>query len=151
LFEKLQNGNDEVKKQIKSLFDVLSNLPAGGFAPNAGAYQTGPVDASAGHGGIIHHYGGGGSGRFRPPIPNVDVDNDIRSGRSIMFRAELDVADKDGKLGLAIGEQTRYDVAFLQLQLQEVMELVKRKDEELTTKNSEIDQLYKRIRDYLLV
>jgi hypothetical protein len=31
------------------------------------------------------------------------------------------------------------------------MELVKRKDEELTTKNSEIDQLYKRIRDYLLV
>ena len=68
-----------------------------------------------------------------------------------MFRAELDVADKDGKLGLAIGEQTRYDVAFLQLQLQEVMELVKRKDEELTTKNSEIDQLYKRIRDYLLV
>ncbi len=101
MFEKLQNGNDEVKKQIKSLFDVLSSLPAGGFAHNAGA---GPVDASAGHGGIIHHYGGGGSGRFRPPMPNVDVDNDIRSGRSIMFRAELDVADKDGKLGLAIGE-----------------------------------------------
>ena len=31
------------------------------------------------------------------------------------------------------------------------MELVKRKDEELTGKNQEIDQLYKRIRDYLLV
>jgi hypothetical protein len=31
------------------------------------------------------------------------------------------------------------------------MELVKRKDEELSSKNSEIDQLYKRIREYLMV
>ena len=31
------------------------------------------------------------------------------------------------------------------------MELVKRKDEELSTKNQEIEQLYKRIRDYLMV
>jgi len=45
----------------------------------------------------------------------VDVDNDIRSGRSTVFRTEFEVADKDGKLGLAANEQTRYDVAFLQL------------------------------------
>lgn len=31
------------------------------------------------------------------------------------------------------------------------MELNKRKDEELTSKNTEIDQLYKRIREYLMV
>ena len=60
------------------------------------------------------------------------------------------MADKDGRTGL--GEnQTRYDVAFLQLQLQECFELIKRKDEELTTKNLETDSLYKRVRDYLLV
>jgi hypothetical protein len=105
LFEKLQNGNEEVKKLIKSLFDILSNLPAGGFAQGSG-YQGGPGDQPGGStgGGIIHNYGGGGSGRFRPPIPNVDVDNDIRSGRSVMFRTEFEVADKDGKLGLAVGE-----------------------------------------------
>lgn len=61
---------------------------------------------------MVNHYIGG-TGRFRPPVPNVDVDNDIRSGRSIVFRTELEVADKDGKLGLAANEQTRYDVAFL--------------------------------------
>ena len=81
---------------------MLSNLPAGGFAQ--GGYQSGPGDLTGGPGGIIHNYGGGGTGRFRPPVPNVDVDNDIRSGRSIMFRSELEVADKDGKLGLAVGE-----------------------------------------------
>ena len=57
--------------------------------------------------------------------------------------------DKDGKSGL--GEQTRYDVAFLQLQVQELIELVKRKDDDLGVKNQEVEHLYKRVRDYLLV
>lgn len=55
----------------------------------------------------------GGQGRFRPPQPSIEVDNDIRSGFSHVFRSHLDVADKDGKSGLAGNEQTRYDVAFL--------------------------------------
>ena len=74
-----------------------------------------------------------GQGRFRPPQPNVGHDGEISSGHSYRFQAQLEVADKDGHAGL--GEQTRYDVAFLQLQLQECLELIKRKDEELSTKN----------------
>lgn len=57
--------------------------------------------------------------------------------------------DKDGRAGLS--DQTKYDVAFLQLQLAEFMELLRRKDEDLTNKNNEIEHLYKKIRDYLLV
>jgi hypothetical protein len=112
LFEKLQSGNEEVKKQINKLFDYIGSLPAGGSGGgNSSNYQP---DINTSGGGIVNHYTGG-TGRFRPPVPNVDVDNDIRSGRSIVFRTELEVADKDGKLGLAANEQTRYDVAFLQL------------------------------------
>ena len=112
LFEKLQSGNEEVKKQINKLFDYIGSLPAGGSGGgNSSNYQP---DVHSSGGGIVNHYTGG-SGRFRPPVPNVDVDNDIRSGRSIVFRTEFEVADKDGKLGLAANEQTRYDVAFLQL------------------------------------
>ena len=48
-------------------------------------------------------------------------------------------------------DQTKYDVAFLQLQVQELIEINKRKEEELAHKNSETENLYKRIRDYLLV
>ena len=57
--------------------------------------------------------------------------------------------DKDGRAGLK--DQTKYDVAFLQLQLCEFIELIKRKDEEIITKNNEIEHLYGKIRDYLLV
>lgn len=57
--------------------------------------------------------------------------------------------DKDGKAGLS--DQTKYDVAFLQLQLCEFIELIKRKDDELTSKNNEVEHLYKKVRDYLLV
>lgn len=59
------------------------------------------------------------------------------------------MVDKDGRNGLT--EQTKYDVAFLQLVVMEFIELTKRKDDELNNKNSEIESLYKRIRDYLLV
>ena len=57
--------------------------------------------------------------------------------------------DKDGRAGLA--EQTKYDVAFLQLQLAEFIEVLRRKDDELSSKNNEIDYLYRKVRDYLLV
>ena len=57
--------------------------------------------------------------------------------------------DKDGRAGLS--DKTKYDVGFLQLQLTEFIELIKRKDEDLTNKNNEIEYLYKKVRDYLLV
>jgi hypothetical protein len=57
--------------------------------------------------------------------------------------------DKDGRPGLG-DAQTKYDVAFLQLQLCETLELIKRKDENLFSQQNEIDGLYKRVRNYLL-
>ena len=71
-----------------------------------------------------------GSGRFKPPSPNQDPSGDIQSGFSHKFKVHLEVTDKDGRPGLG-DEQTRYDVAFLQLQLQELLELNKRKEHEL--------------------
>lgn len=63
-------------------------------------------------------YGGGAmaGGRFRPPQPNMGIDGEISTGFSHKFQAHLEVADKDGRTGLG-EQQTRYDVAFLQLQL----------------------------------
>lgn len=61
----------------------------------------------------------------------------------------MEVVDRDGRPG--IGEPNRYDVACLQLQLQENLELIKRKDENLLAQQNEIEMLYKRVRDYLLV
>lgn len=90
-----------------------------------------------------------GGGRFRPPVPNMGIDGEVAMGYSTKFQMNLEVADKDGRTGL--GDQTRYDVAFLQLQLQESFELIKRKDDELTTKNHEIEGLYKRVREYLVI
>jgi hypothetical protein len=77
------------------------------------------------------------------------MDGEINNGFSYKFRTHMDVMDKDGKTGLS--DQNKYDVAFMQLQVQECLELIKRKDEELITKNNEIDVLYKKVRDYLLV
>ena len=63
-------------------------------------------------------YGGGSmaGGRFRPPQPNMGIDGEISTGFSHKFQAHLEVADKDGRTGLG-EQQTRYDVAFLQIQL----------------------------------
>ena len=44
-----------------------------------------------------------------------------------------------------------YDNAFLQVQLQECFELIKRKDEALKSQKQEIDALYSRIKKYLLM
>lgn len=91
-----------------------------------------------------------GSGIFKPPVPSQDPTGDIVSGYSNRFKTHLTVADRDGNPGLS-DEQTKYDVAFLQLQLQEVLEINKRKEDELQTKNTEIEGLYKRLRDYLII
>jgi translation initiation factor 2 beta subunit (eIF-2beta)/eIF-5 len=90
------------------------------------------------------------SGRFRPPQPNMGLDGEVTQGYSYKLAQNLEVADRDGKTGLG-DNQTRYDVAFLQLQLQEAIEINKRKDEELAARNLETEALYKRVRDYLLV
>jgi hypothetical protein len=43
----------------------------------------------------------------------------------------MDVVGKDGRPG--IGDATRYDAACMQLYLQECLELIKRKDDNLTS------------------
>ena len=134
LFDKLNSGNEDLKKMIRDL------------ANNQGSSISVTNMPTVGGQGQNYNMGGG---RFRPPQPNMGLDGEVTSGYSHKFQAHLEVADKDGRTGLA--EQNRYDVAFLQLQLQECFELNKRKDDELMTKNLEVDSLYKRVRDYLLV
>ncbi len=61
----------------------------------------------------------------------------------------MPVFDSSGRGG--IGDPNRYDVACLQLQLLECLELVKRKDDKSQHYEQEVDMLYRRVRDYLLV
>lgn len=70
------------------------------------------------------------SGRFRPPQPSMGLDGEVSQGYSHKFQMNLEVADRDGRPGLG-DQQTKYDVAFLQLQLQECLELHRRREEEL--------------------
>jgi len=127
--EKLMTGNEELKK-------MLRDLMTRGVAVGDGASGT-----------TLNTIGD--FGKFRPPLPSVGVDGDVKSGYSFKFQTHMEVLDKDGRAGLA--DQTKYDVAFLQLQLAEFLELLRRKDDELGAKNTEIDYLYRKVRDYLLV
>lgn len=88
-------------------------------------------------------------GRFRPPVPSVGHDGEITQGYSYKYQTHMEIVDRDGRAGLS--DQTKYDVAFMQLQVMECLELLKRKDEELSAKNNEVEGLYKKVRDYLLV
>lgn len=146
LFDRLQSGNEEVKKMLKELVQNQANLMMSAAANMQNMPSQGGISAAS-HPQMMMSFG---TGRFRPPMPSMGIDGDVSSGYSHKFQQHLEVADKDGKAGLG-DNQTRYDVAFLQLQLMECFELQKRKDEELSTKNLEIDALYKRIREYLVV
>ena len=124
------SGNEELKKMIKEL--LTKGFISGGSME--GGKSINPFEDY---------------GRFRPPQPSIGADGQITSGFSYKFQSHLDVVDKDGRHGLT--DQTKYDVAFLQLIVMEFVELIKRKDEELNNKNNEIETLYKRVRDYLLI
>ena len=146
LFNRLQSGNEEVKKLLKELVQNQASMM---MTAAANMQSMGGQQASTGahHPQMMMSFG---TGRFRAPVPSMGIDGDVSSGYSHKFQQHLEVADRDGKAGLG-DQQTRYDVAFLQLQLMECFELQKRKDEELSAKNLEIDALYKRIREYLIV
>ena len=96
LFELLSKGNEDLKKMIRDLINSQ-----GSIVTNQNMAQPSTVPT-------------GYNGRFRPPMPNQGVDGDIPSGFSYKFNAHFDLADRDGKSGLG-DNQTRYDVAFLQL------------------------------------
>lgn len=90
-----------------------------------------------------------GNTQLRPPQPGPAYDGEIRDGVSFKFgNSNLQVTDKDGNAG--IGSSNVYEHAFLHLQLQECLELIKRKDENALAMQNEIDGLYKRVRSYLL-
>ena len=131
--EKIMSGNEELKKMLRDMLaHGFSGSLAGGHMPLAQTQNS---------------YGD--FGKFRPPKPTVGVDGDINQGYSYKYQTHLDVMDKDERSGLA--DQTKYDVAFMQLQLIEFLEIIKRKDEDLAHKNNEVEALYKKTRDYLLV
>ena len=135
--QQLLLGNEEMKKMLQELLSK-GFITSGSFMPA----MTGNINTGTGN-------NFGEFGDFKPPLPQVNVDGDIPQGFSFKFRSYLDVMDKDGRAGLK--DPTKHDVAFLQLQLCEFMELLKRKDEELTAKSHETEHLYEKIRDYLLV
>lgn len=146
LIQSLQAQNEDVKRMIRDLVSNIGNIQPGQFMTTGGGVPT------QGGSTVLNtfNFGGQGGRLTKPPTPSVGVDGDISSGYTHKFGGHLEVADKDGRLGLG-SEQTRYDVAFLQLQLQELLEINKRKEDELQHKNHEIETLYKRIRDYLVV
>lgn len=129
LLEKIGKGNEEVIRLIRELMAKGLAVSTGGEVKVGNPYE--------------------GYGRFRPPVPTLSHDGEVTEGFSYKFQTHLEVVDKDGRAGLQ--DPTKYDVAFMQLQLMEFIELLRRKDEELTNKNNEIERLFKQVRDYVLV
>lgn len=86
---------------------------------------------------------------FRPPLPHQGFDGDIASGTSYKLgSSQMPVVDKEGRPGII--QSDVYEHAFLQLQLQESIEINRRKDEQVANQQSEIKMLYEKIRRYLL-
>ena len=88
-------------------------------------------------------------GQFRPPQPGEPFDGEITRGYSYKFdNSEIPLYDKSGKHG--IRESNVYENAFLQLQLKETFELNHRLNEQISNQKRDIEDLYKKIRGYLL-
>ena len=89
--------------------------------------------------------------RFRPPVPSPGPDNTVTQGYSYKFDTKLLVTGPDGgEIGLGRDADPQEN-AFLQLQLQECFELLKRKDAALGSQKKDIDNLHARIKKYLLM
>ena len=129
--DQLMHSNEELKRMIADM--ISKGLAAAGGASQGG---SGAYDWSAFQ-------------RFRPPSANVDYDGNVSHGHSYKFEQKLDVFDKNGRIGLP--EVNKYDVAHLQLQIIESLELLRKKDENMSANQNEIEVLFKRVRDYLLV
>lgn len=89
----------------------MGSIQLSGGASTGNPIMIGGPTGGAGNTIVNYNFG---SGRFKPPTPNQDPSGDILSGFSHRFKGHLEVADKDGRTGLS-DEQTKYDVAFLQL------------------------------------
>ena len=87
--------------------------------------------------------------RPNDPVPTIGHDGGVSEGYSYRFAQNLPVVDTNGKPGL--GEVSKKDVASLQLQLIETLELIKRKDQTALFTADEVEKLYSRIREYLLL
>ena len=88
--------------------------------------------------------------KLRPPVPRMNPDNTVSQGYSYKFDTKLLVTGRDGEeIGLG-KEADPQENAFLQLQLQECFELLKRKDSALGAQKKEIDNLHARMKKYIL-
>jgi len=92
--EKLLSENEDIKRMIRELLSK-------GFTTGEGGISMGPK------------YDFGGSGKFRPPVPNVGFEGEITQGYSYKFGQNLPVVDKNGRDGL--DDPNKYDFACLQL------------------------------------
>lgn len=95
--------------------------------PNAGG-------GGGGHFGYIHGqnpYGQGGA-NYRHSVPNQPEGGRYHGGKSREFgNSDLGLIDAEGNLSVGPNAQNTYEVAFLQLQLQECFERNRRNYESL--------------------
>ena len=131
---KLMTDNANLQKMVQQLLE--RGLPQGGIHQNIVA----GLDSTRS---IIN------PGQFRPPQPGEAFDGEINRGISHKFdSSEIPLYDKSGQHG--IRESNIWENAFLQLQLKEAFELNYRQHEQIGTQKRDIEELYKKIRGYLL-
>ena len=145
-FAKISGDNDELKARLEQLGQQLVGAAAG--AAGSVGLPSGRVDGLGGT--FSKSAAPQWSGRLQPPVPRVNPDSTVTHGYSNRFAADLLVTGKHGE-DKAMDAKDHYDNAFLQVQLQECFELIKRKDEALKSQKQEIDALYSRIKKYLLM
>ena len=145
-YAKISGDNEELKAALERLGQHLT--AAGGAGGSIGGLASGRVD---GLGGTFSKSGAPQwSARLQPPVPRVNPDSTVTRGYSHRFAVDLLVTSRHGEDRTADAKEL-YDNAFLQVQLQECFELIKRKDEALKSQKREIDTLYSRIKKYLLM
>ena len=144
-YAKICGDNDHLKAALADLAAHSGTVGAGG---SIGGLLSGMAD---GLGGTFSKSGAPQwSARLQPPVPRVNPDSTVTRGYSHRFAVDLLVTSRHGEDRTADAKEL-YDNAFLQVQLQECFELIKRKDEALKSQKREIDTLYSRIKKYLLM
>jgi hypothetical protein len=105
--------------------------------------RGGSASDGKGHGHGHGHY------HFKPPQPFPDFDGSIQFGLTYRFgNSKLNVGDKDGN---ALLSANPYECAFWQLQLQEWIELLARKDKELINQQKKIEKLEIKQKEFLFI
>lgn len=138
-FAKMQADNEELKALLRGAGNAFA--ATGGSARGPTGRADGLTQGSMAHSFYPH---------VQPPVPVPNFDGSVNRGYSHKFGAELAVTSKNGEARGVDGPDA-YDNAFLQLQLQECFELIKRKDDALKAQKREIEQIYARMKKYLLM